>query len=133
MTTSEKRVHPRSQYFLLKEDGHPLPVYAFREKEDLAATPALLLDMSEGGVQVLTTASDAPEDEAYDLEIAHSEELGHLLKHIRVAKAWQRPDGVNVRTGFAFQDSAEVQALLSRRLSEAEHHLLRCVLHPLGQ
>jgi len=130
--TADKRIHPRSQYFLLNEGGHPLPVYAFREQDDPIATPALLLDMSEGGVQVLTAVADAPDAATYDLEIAHSEELGIAQKRIRIAKVWQRPDGVNVRTGFAFRDGADVQALLDKRLSESEHHLLRCVLHPMG-
>lgn len=131
MTNPEKRAHPRSQYFLLNEDGRPLPLYAFRDASEPSATPALLLDMSEGGVQVLTSAGDAPDEHDYRLEIVHTEELGAMLKNIRVSKAWQRKDGVNIRTGFAFRDTTGVQLILNKRLSEAEHHVLRCVLHPV--
>lgn len=132
MTKPENRVHPRSQYFLLKEDGHPVPVYAFRDANDVVATPALVVNMSDGGVQVLTSSSDAPDEAEYDLQIAHADELDSALEHIRIAKVWQRADGVNTRTGFAFRQGGETPAILERYLSKAEHHVLRCILHPVA-
>lgn len=130
MNTTDKRRHPRSHFFLLNEGGQPVPVYAFRKESDTEAIPALLLDMSEGGVQVLTATDDSPEEDAYDLEIAHAEEIAPSLKAFRVVKAWQRRDGVNMRTGFAFRGEPQTVQLLQQCLSSAEHHLLRCVLHP---
>ena len=132
MSKTENRIHPRSQYFLLQEEGHPVPVYAFRDADDVVATPALVVDMSDGGVQVLTSHSDAPDEAEYDLQIAHSDVLDAALAHIRVAKVWQRADGVNTRTGFAFRHGGEAPAILERYLSRAEHHLLRCILHPVS-
>jgi hypothetical protein len=131
MTSPEKRRHPRSQYFLLNEDGHPLPVYAFRAEQEPSAIAALLLDLSEGGVQVLTAAGDAPEETHYGLEVVHATTSDAVGARLRVARVWQRADGVNVRTGFAFTAPKETRAALGRELSEAPHHLLRCVLHPV--
>lgn len=130
MTTQDKRRHSRSQFFLLHKDGQALPVYAFRDELDVVAIPALLLDMGAGGVQVLTTADDAPVAGTYELEVRHSELLDAEMPRVRIVKAWQRQDGINVRTGFAFSDCQEVQNLLGKCLAASEHHLLRCVLHP---
>jgi hypothetical protein len=132
MTSSEKRRHPRSQYFLLHEEGHPLPVYAFRAEQETTAIAALLLDMSEGGAQVLTAASDTPDEPHYDLEVVHATMPNTLGQRLRVARVWQRADGVNVRTGFAFLAPDATCAALGRDLSEAPHRLLRCVLHPVS-
>lgn len=130
MTSSEKRRHPRSQYFLLSEDGQPLPVYAFRAEQEPATIAALLLDLSEGGVQVLTAAGDAPDEPYYGLEVVHAAKPEAVAGRLRVARVWQRADGVNVRTGFAFVAPDATSAALGQYLSAAPHHLLRCVLHP---
>lgn len=130
MSEPEKRVHPRSEYFLIKSEGQAVPIYAFREAADTAAIPALVVDLSEGGVQVLTTHSTALAQETYALEIVLGAEQGPPLERIMVAKIWDRRDGLHYRTGFAFRDHTEVRTRLVTLLAHASHHLLRCVLHP---
>jgi hypothetical protein len=43
MEDSDKRVHTRSQYFLIKDQGEAVPIYAFRDANDVAAIPALVV------------------------------------------------------------------------------------------
>jgi hypothetical protein len=132
MSQAEKRIHTRSQYFLIKSEGQPLPVYAFRDENDLSAVPALVVDLSEGGVQVLTTQDTVLDSNGYELEIANPDGEQNQLERINVKKVWQKRDGLNTRTGFAFQGGADHHQRLAELISHAEHHLLRCVLHPVG-
>ena len=130
MSETEKRVHPRSEYFLIKSEGQAVPIYAFRDATDTAAIPALVVDLSAGGVQVLTTHSTELDQDSYALEIVLDPEQGSPLDRIAVVKIWDRRDGINYRTGFAFRDHGEVRTRLATLLAHASHHLLRCVLHP---
>jgi hypothetical protein len=126
---SEKRVAARSQFFLLQRAGEPVPFYSFRPEGEIEAVPALLVDLSEGGLQILTANSQALVQESYWLELVTDQRVGSGKKY-GVHAVWSRLDGVNLRTGFAFDQGdslvEEVEALLSR----SERSILRCVLYP---
>lgn len=130
LDATDQRVHTRAQYFLLRSnDGQaPLPVYALRASGDVDAIPALVVDMSEGGVQILSTQSASLASGEYLLEISQGD--GAELVAQKVAMVWSRPDGVNVRSGFAFADQAAPVAQLELMLKAADHGLLRCLLRP---
>lgn len=130
MEDSDKRVHTRSQYFLIKDQGEAVPIYAFRDANDVAAIPALVVDISDGGVQVLTTHSAELEQRVYQLELVAGEALPASIENLEIHRVWSRPDGVNVRSGFAFAPAKSPQREWSNVLSGAPHHVLRCVLHP---
>jgi len=131
MSQAEKRIHTRSQYFLIKSDGQPVPIYAFRDEDDLVAVPALVVDLSEGGVQVLTAQSTTLDGNDYELEVTLPDEGQQQLDRIKISKVWQKRDGVNTRTGFAFRGNSDVEQRLTELISHSAHHLLRCVLHPI--
>ena len=42
---------------------------------------------------------------------------------------WSRPDGVNTRTGFAFEGGAAIAEAVCEQLAESERHIVRCVLY----
>lgn len=132
MESPEQRVHTRSQFFMVLDQGTPVPVFAFREADDTLAIPALVVDISEGGVQILTTVASRPENRAYALEFVTGNAQDALAQRRYAAQlVWSRPDGINVKSGFAFKDAPGVAEVVAARLADAEHHLLRCVLHPL--
>jgi hypothetical protein len=132
MSDTEKRAHPRSEYFLIKSEGQAVPIYAFRDEKDLAAIPALVVDLSEGGVQVLTADTAEVDCDEYELEIV-PEEATSPRNRIKMVKVWQRKDGLNIRSGLAFRDGEHMQSQIAELLSNASHRLLRCVLHPSDQ
>lgn len=131
MDNTEKRVHTRSQYFLIKDHNEAVPVYAFRDADDVEAIPALVVDISDGGVQVLTTHSTELKHRAFKLELVLGEALQSSLENLQIHLVWSRADGVNVRSGFAFAPGENPELALTKVLSGSAHHVLRCVLHPL--
>jgi c-di-GMP-binding flagellar brake protein YcgR len=131
MNETDKRAHARAQYFLIKDAGQAVPIYAFRDPEDLLAVPALVVDISDGGVQVLTADSTPLSQQIYNLELVLGSANDAELGRIEIRSVWSRADGVNIRTGFAFFQSSEVGANWSKILQDAPHRLLRCVLHPV--
>jgi hypothetical protein len=133
MEDSDKRIHTRSQYFLIKDQGEAVPIYAFRDANDVAAIPALVVDISDGGVQVLTTHTAELEQRVYNLDLVAGEALPAGIENLEIHRVWSRPDGVNVRSGFAFAPEKSAQSEWPKMLSGAPHHVLRCVLHPAPQ
>lgn len=130
MPETEQRLHPRAEYFLIKSEGQVVPVYAFRDAADTAAIPALVVDLSTGGLQILTTHSTGLVQDTYSLEMVLDEVLSPPLERAPVVKIWERRDGLNFRSGFAFHGSSEMPARIAALLEHAPHHVLRCVLHP---
>jgi hypothetical protein len=127
--STEKRVSTRSQFFLLQSDGEPIPFYAFRPEDAIDAVPALVVDLSDGGLQILTASNQALDQDSYLLELVTLERVGSGKKY-RVHAVWSRPDGVNMRTGFAFDDGAGLVEQVELLRSGSAHHVLRCVLYP---
>jgi hypothetical protein len=130
MEYSEKRTHTRAQFFLVRQDHDYVPVFAFRSPDDTEAIPALVVDASEGGVQILTTVNATVDGLHYDLEV-HSEETEPVpLPAWEVHRVWTRQEGMYVKSGFVFETAGVAQEGIAARLASAEHHMLRCVLHP---
>lgn len=125
----DKRVSPRSQYFLLQTDGEPVSFYSFRPEDAVDAVPALVVDLSDGGLQILTANPQELTQESYMLELVINELVGHGNKYA-VHSVWSRPNGVNLRTGFAFDQGVELAEEVKAILTGTEHRVLRCVLYP---
>lgn len=131
MNETDKRTHTRAQYFLIKDAGQAVPIYAFRDPADRLAIPALVVDISDGGVQVLSAQTTGLSQQMYSLELVVGSAIDAELERVQVHVVWSRADGVNVRVGFAFSYGSEVGAKWSQILQGAPHQLLRCVLHPV--
>ena len=125
----EKRVHARSQFFLLHDEGGVASVYSFRPEDATDAIPALVVDLSEGGLQVLTANTDVPAARPYRLELALGGRLGSG-KTYDMQRVWSRPDGINTRSGFAFDHGTDLSQEVGALLAGSAHKVLRCVLYP---
>lgn len=126
---SEKRVHTRSQFFLLNSDGEPVSFFSFRPEDAVDATPGLVVNLSDGGLQILTANAQNLVEKNYSMELAVSERVGTGKKY-PVKQVWTRQDGVNVRSGYAFIDGASAAQEVSELLAASERKILRCVLYP---
>ena len=125
----EKRVNPRSQFFLLQSNGEPVPFYSFRPEDAVDAVPALVVDLSGGGLQILTADTKELAQKSYRLELVTGGRVGGG-KQYDVHAVWSRQDGVNMRTGFASDEGSTLLEEIAVLLSGSEGKVLRCVLYP---
>jgi len=107
-----------------------LSYFAFRPEEAVDAVPALVVDMSAGGVQVLTANPQGFAQTDYSLELLSEDPADQATRH-DVHLVWSRPDGVNTRCGFAFSPDSAAEAQVGALLARSNNHILRCVLYPL--
>jgi len=129
----DKRSTPRVQYFLIHQVDTYVPVYVFRSESDESAIAALVTDISDGGVQILSTVNTTLDRERYDLELLRgAPDDVEQLHRAEVRRVWSRQEGIYTQSGFSFVDHGEPIPNLLERLAFSEHHLLRCVLHPLN-
>ena len=126
---SEKRVNARSQFFLLQSDGNPISFYSFRPEDVVDAVPALIVDLSSDGLQILTANAEALAQKNYKLELVTVGQVGSG-KQYDVHAVWSRQDGVNMRTGLASDEGSTLLEEIAVLLSESEGKVLRCVLYP---
>lgn len=132
MENADKRLNPRAQFFLLRQQDGYIPIFAFKAEDDPDAIAALVVDLSEGGVQILAAANTSLDSQHYQLEFTRGEPGEESsTPGCQLLRMWSRQEGMYVKSGFSFAGDAHgVRDLLSR-ITSSEHHLLRCVLHPL--
>jgi hypothetical protein len=129
---ADERSHPRSPFAQPHLRGGSVQVSHVQPLEDPQAIPALVVNLSEGGLQVLSTASLTPQGTRYALELL-PEKAGSAPPRTRleVHRVWSRPDGMNIKSGFAFRVQAGSIAELLQQHAAKGPSILRCVLHPL--
>jgi len=133
MENSNKRIHTRAQFFFVRREDKYVPVFAFRPADDPAAIAALVVDLSKSGVQILSTSGAELENARYGLKLVSGEpHTAGPIHTCEVHRIWSRQEGMYVRSGFAFAAEERAMPDLMNRLAASEHHLLRCVLHPLN-
>ncbi len=134
MEPTDRRVQTRAQLFVIRKDHEQIPVFALRASDDINAVPGLVMDLSNAGVQVLTSSkASIVEGSAYSLELASGQPLdADPIHRIPVQLMWSREDGMYIRCGFTFTPESADSDLqrLQSRVTESDHGLLRCVLHP---
>jgi len=129
---TEKRATPRAQYFLVRKVDDYIPIYAFRSESDPASVAAVVTDLSEGGVQILSTISAVLDSERYALTlITGTQAAAKPLHTSEVRKVWTRPEGMYIKSGFTFTGNTNSISDMVDEINASEHQMLRCVLHPL--
>jgi hypothetical protein len=127
MESSERRTHTLAQFFLVRQDHDYVPVFAFRSPDDIDAVPALVVDASEGGVQILTTVNATVEGLHYELEVLCAEAGSARLPAWEVHLVWSRQEGMYVKSGFVFETAGVAQHEIAAQLASADasHAALR--------
>ena len=134
MTQSEQRAHPRAIYFRLGTGAHAESYFSFRSAAHPEAIAALVLDYSEGGVQLLATADTDLTRQAFRLELHTAGASG--IKSIDAGEiqwVWSRPEGVYTRSGFATLQKNEAATQILGTLAGQADQVIRCALYPLRQ
>jgi hypothetical protein len=128
-TVTDKRVHTRSQFFLVQAGDELVTYFAFRPDDAINAIPVLVVDISDGGVQVLTSNTHSVDQPKCLLELVTGDDGSERARYA-VHQVWSRPDGTNTRRGFAFEAGAAVAREVANLLADSEHRILRGVLYP---
>jgi len=127
----EHRQHRRVAFFLVPSQRELVPVWVFKPADVLQSLAGLVLNLSEGGVQVLTGPDDAPDGCVYELQLLLGEADSVPRFRARVTRAWtQEAASSGWVSGLRFIDehsSAEV-FIRSWRESVPERGWVRCVL-----
>lgn len=136
MNPSENRRHQRVQFFLVPLGTHEIrPVWVFNSPEHADALPALLVNLSTGGLQVLTELESEMPSGQYQLSFLPDEAQPDMaLGDCQIQLLWtEREAGMHTRSGFAFtgQIPTDLQDLLTHE--DAAKMFLRCVIMPVSE
>jgi hypothetical protein len=131
MTKLENRSSKRVQFFLVPVGGHEIrPVWVFNSEEQGKALPGLVVNLSEGGMQVLTDLDEQLPVAEYRLAFLPDEtSAGLALADCTIQLVWsEREAGLHTRSGFTFvgETPADLLALLQR--PNVEELFLRCAI-----
>jgi hypothetical protein len=134
MNDSNQRLHTRAPCFLLRTGSglEFVPVFAFRASDEPDAIAALVVDISVGGLQILSQSDANIQSSTFKLELIQSDIQTHAVQSLHTCEVqwvWSKSDGMYLRSGFSFRTGAERIPSLIEQLNASEHHLLRCVLH----
>ncbi|MBC3936610.1 PilZ domain-containing protein [Undibacterium rugosum] len=101
MSQPEKRQYQRIQFFRLVKDQDLIPVWVFNSVSPGSSIAALVVDMSENGMQVLTSTEEKPEASRYFLHFLGDEGNTLDIPAMQVERIWSTHEqGLYVRTGF---------------------------------
>ena len=133
MTQPENRNFHRVQFFRLSKDQGFIPVWVFNRDEDEHSVSALVVDMSESGMQVLTSFEEKITHSRYQLRMLDEDEVHMDLPLIQLTHVWSAPEsGMHIRSGFSFQEiDRNTVGLLIDRMKSRDLHYFRCVLTPV--
>lgn len=134
MAASEQRVHTRSTYFRLGTGNQSASYFVFRDANQPDAIAALVLDISEGGVQILSQAGSYLTGKSFRLELHTASADGmEIVDGGEIQWVWSRPEGIYTRSGFVARAEGHSLATLLTGLPAQDEHIIRCALYPVGQ
>ncbi|HEX7649475.1 MAG TPA: PilZ domain-containing protein [Noviherbaspirillum sp.] len=131
-STTEKRAHERAQFFLINDGREFMPVWVFRPAGDEAALACLVIDLSPGGVQVISEKHDIEPGQHCRLTFL-SDDQGSL-PGVEARLVWSRADkGLHAYSGLEFTGmTGDTVDRLIDSLRDGSARYLRCSLRPIG-
>ena len=132
MNQPENRSCQRVQFFRLPKEQGFIPVWIFNRENDNALS-ALVVDMSENGMQVLTSFDDKLSKSHYLMRLLDDENYLMEMPVIHLTHVWSSAEaGIHIRTGFSFQAiDRDTVALIIERMKARQQTYMRCVLTPV--
>jgi hypothetical protein len=127
----ENRRYERIQFFLVQQEKNFLPVWVFKPEAYPSGIAAILVDVSEGGLQILTQKNALLDAKHYELTLIN--QVGSKQAKLSpgvVNLVWSEDVGSTyVKCGFTFLSNAKekVTALMDLT-SDGEEKFIRCVL-----
>lgn len=133
ISTNERRLQPRVEFFLVPQDREQVPVWVFKPPERADDHAGLLLDFSDRGAQILTAAERPLDRERYHLRVVEAA-ASPIEPFTGIARVvWTRPhSGFGLLNGLAFEGerSPAETFLQSYAPGSAGRAWLRCLLSP---
>ena len=129
----EHRHHRRVEFFLVPSQREPVPVWVFKPADAADAIAGLVMNLSQGGLQVLTASGDAPDRAGYEIQLLLGEADAVPRFRGRVTRVWTREaDSAGWLSGLRFDDERSSAEVFVRawRASMPERGWVRCVLVP---
>ena len=134
-TVVEHRSHRRVEFFLVPGQREHVPVWVFKPADAVEAIAGLVMNLSGGGLQVLTAPGDAPQDAGYEIQLLLGEAETVQRFRGRVTRVWTR-EAVSAGwlSGFRFDDerSSAEDFIRTYQGATPERRWVRCLLVPAG-
>lgn len=131
----ERRLTERVQFFQCPPTLIPMPVSAL-DHSHTDTTSGLLLDISDDGVQILTSDDLTSYSDTFELTILPNGKSTASCTIATMQRQWSKPEDANfIRSGFAFAGDVQLATLLDNVLDarDAGRQWFRCNLvsvHP---
>ena len=129
----EQRLHRRVECFLVQAEQEHLPVWVFKPDDALQAHAGLVLNVSDGGLQVLTGTDDSLTGATYDVQLLLGEDDSVPRFRGRATRVWTRPSSIAGHlSGLRFDepDSSAEDFIRSYLGTAPGRAWVRCVLFP---
>lgn len=130
---AEHRSHRRVECLLVPLDREHVPVWVFKPRDAAGAHAGLVLDISDGGLQVQTGRDDEPVDDRYEVQLLLGEDAEVERFSAAVTRVWTRPSPtVGFLSGFRFDDRGSTAEAFIRTYQggERKRRWVRCLLLP---
>lgn len=103
---ADHRAQRRVDFFLVPVERGQVPVWVFKPADALDAVAALVMNLSDGGAQVLTADADALAPGTHEIQLLLDEEAAVPRFRGRVSLVWTRKaDGLGWLSGLRFVES----------------------------
>jgi len=127
----DQRRSPRVEFFLVPDEHEQLPVWVIKPESLAQARGGVVVNLSEEGLQVLTSADPALDAPHYELRLLLGEDEGVPLFSASVRRVWSRPLSRIVQLcGFEFEspNSQAEEFLRTQTAQITARKWVRCVL-----
>lgn len=137
MTTPsiEHRIHRRVEFFLVPDRRERVPVWVFKPADAADAVAGLVMNLSDGGLQVLTASDDALDRDRYEIQLLLGEDDAVPRFRGRVTRVWTREAAsAGWLAGLRFDDerSSAEDFIRVYQSPTPERRWVRCLLMPLA-
>jgi hypothetical protein len=131
----EHRIHRRVEFFLVPDRRERVPVWVFKPADAVDAIAGLVMNLSDGGLQVMTASDDALDRERYEIQLLLGEDDAVPRFRGRVTRVWTREAAsAGWLAGLRFDDerSSAEDFIRVYQSPTPERRWVRCLLMPLG-
>ena len=135
-TPLDHRSHRRVEFFLVHVQREHVPVWIFKPADALEASAGLVMNLSDGGLQVLTAADDRLDRPVYEIQLLLGEDEAVPRFRGRVTRVWTRESAsTGWLSGLRFDDDHSPAEDFIRVYQAAApgRRWVRCLLVPLAE
>ena len=133
-SSSDHRSHRRVEFFRVPVKREQVPVWVFKPSDSVEASAGLVMNLSEGGLQVLTATDDALAQCDYEMQLLLGEDDAIPRFRGRVTRMWTREaGGTGWLNGLRFDEAqSPAEAFIRAYQSRTDaRRWVRCLLTPV--